>query len=316
MKVRSAPDAVAAAAVRSLPDLGPVEQVAPVPKGHRHESWRVQGRARTVMLKLPLQSTTAVAMANLREALRLADKGGVASPRLLWSGTAPASLGSRPMLIQEYLPGIDGNEILESLEGEELEAFYRDWGAAVGRMHAIEPSCFSSSISEPQRCQSTWQALVEERLTRLVSLNREARVLSDEMLDGAAAQIASEAARVSDAVRPALSHGDVHTPNTLVDEGRFVAILDFEHAKFWDAAFDFVKLRMWTFESREGSEAPFMEGYRSTAPPLEAFEDRLRVCTGLELLAGLPYWKRGGEEALLDDYLSRFERWLGPAQVA
>jgi aminoglycoside phosphotransferase (APT) family kinase protein len=182
-------------------------------------------------------------------------------------------------------------------------------------LHAIEPSCFSSSISEPPRCQPTWQALVEERMARLVSLNRDARVLSDDVLDEAVAEIASEAARVSEVVRPALSHGDLHTQNTLVDEGRFVAILDFEHAKFWDAMFDFVKLRMWTFESQEGSAAPFMEGYRSTAPPLEAFEDRLRVCTGLELLAGLPYWKRSGEEALLEDYLRRFERWLGPAQV-
>jgi aminoglycoside phosphotransferase (APT) family kinase protein len=150
----------------------------------------------------------------------------------------------------------------------------------------------------------------------LTTLNRDAQVLSGAVLADTSEQILREAARVSDLVRAALSHGDLHTPNTLVNDGRFVAILDFEHAKFWDAVFDFVKLRMWTFESQPGSEAPFMEGYQSTAPPLDRFEDRLRVCTGLELLAGLPYWKKSGEEGLLEDYMSRFERWLDSVEVA
>jgi aminoglycoside phosphotransferase (APT) family kinase protein len=316
MEGTNAPEAVAAAAVVSLPEIAPVEQLAPVPKGHRHECWRIQGPVRTVMLKLALHSTTPVAMANLGQALQLVDEGGVPSPRLLWSGTAPASLGSRPMLIQEYLPGTDGYASLETLDSQQLAAFYKDWGAAVGCMHAIKPTCFSSSISEPRRCHATWRDLVEERLALLVPLNRDARMLSDRVLDEATAQIVSGAARSSDLVRPALSHGDLHTPNTLVNSGRFVAILDFEHAKFWDAVFDFVKLRMWTFESQPGSEAPFMEGYQSTAPPLDRFEDRLRVCTGLELLAGLPYWKKSGEEGLLEDYMSRFERWLDSVEVA
>src|SRR5215472_13306675 len=177
-------------------------------------------------------------------------------------------------------------------------------------MHSVEPACFSNSISEPGRCRATWAEVATERLERMVALNREAGVVSAPQLEQAAERIADCAQRVSPAVWPALVHGDLYPPNTLLRDGRLVAILDFEHAKAWDPVHDFVKLRMWTFEIHEGSEAPFLDGYRSTAPVADLFERRFQVCLGLELLAGFPYWRKHGEDAMLADYLSRFERWL------
>jgi aminoglycoside phosphotransferase (APT) family kinase protein len=152
---------------------------------------------------------------------------------------------------------------------------------------------------------------VQERLARMVALNREAGVLVDSNLETANERILAGALRVSPKVRPGLIHGDLYPPNTLIYEARFTAMLDFEHAKMWDPIQDFVKLRMWTFEKYDQSETPFLEGYRSVAPATEYFDERFAVCIGLELLAGFPHWKKRTEDAMLHDYLNRFERWIG-----
>lgn len=293
-----------------LPELGAVGDATPVPKGHGHECWRVATERGPVMVKLALRGTTSLSMENLAEALRLAGLGRVPAPRLVWSGHAPAALGERPMLIQEFLEGADGEEALGQLAPDARRRYFREWGRAVGRLHSVEPSCFSNSLSEAASCRATWAEVAAERLERMMFLNRQAGVISDPALEQGAARIAEGARRVSPAVRPALVHGDLYPPNTLLRDGRLVAILDFEHAKAWDPVHDFVKLRMWTFEVQDGSEAPFLDGYRATAPVADLFEQRLQVCLGLELLAGFPYWRKHGEEAMLADYLARFERWL------
>ena len=43
-------------------------------------------------------------------------------------------------------------------------------------------------------------------------------------------------------MRAALVHRDLYPPNTLVADGRFRCLLDFEHARATDAITDFVKL--------------------------------------------------------------------------
>ena len=135
------------------------------------------------------------------------------------------------------------------------------------------------------------------------------------MLAAASERIVGGAATVSSVVKPALIHGDLYPPNTLLEAGRFVAILDFEHAKAWDPVHDFVKLNMWTFERYEGSEAAFLEGYRSSLPVTELFDARLHICLGLELLAGFPYWQKHGEDGMLSDYSARFAKWLEVSRV-
>ena len=315
MEARSSAEAVEAAVKELLPELGTTGEATPVPKGHGHECWRVAMASATVMVKLALRGATAVSMANLAEALRLAHLGGVPAPRLLWSGVAPVALGARHMLVQEFLDGIDGEEALGLLGPDARRRYFRDWGEAVGRLHRVQPACFSNSISEAGRCRATWVEVAWERLERMLALNREAGVLPPHALEQAGARIADAAQRVSPLVRPALVHADLYPPNTLLRAGRLVALLDFEHAKAWDPVHDFVKLRMWTFERHDGSEEPFLDGYRTTAGAADLFDARLQVGLGLELLAGFPYWKKHGKDAMLTDYLARFERWLGAAPV-
>lgn len=273
-----------------------------VPKGHGHECWLVEGEDRPLMAKLSLRGATELSMANLAEALRLAELAEVQSPRLLWSGPAAAELGGRPMLIQEFLSGLDGEEGLPLLTDAERRAYFHDWGEAVGRLHRFTVGGFSNSISDPGRTLGSWPELVEERLGRLVPANLVAAEVSASRVQAAAAWIRSAAGALE--VRPSLVHCDLYPPNTLLEDHRFKALLDFEHAKFMDPVYDFVKLEMWVFEPNPDARQPFWSGY---GDPPEDFELRLQVCLALELLAGLPYWKRHGDSEMLLDFRRRFE---------
>lgn len=303
------PQAVASAA-SAVPGVQPVSAVRRIPKGHGHECWLVEGASGPLMVKFALSGATELSMSNLAEALRLADRRGVPCPRLLWSGTASAELGSRAMLIQEFLPGRDGEDVLADLAGTARDSYFRDWGAAVGRLHSVRAPCFSNSISEPGRCRSSWRALAIERLERLIPANHAVGVVPGRRLSQMSASIIAQIEQIDRIVPPSLVHCDLYPPNTLVDGDRFRALLDFEHAKFMDPVYDFVKLSMWTFEPFPEAAAPFWDGYASVTGRPERFDERFWVSTGLELLAGFPYWKRRGEGKLLEDYLQRLDRWF------
>jgi aminoglycoside phosphotransferase (APT) family kinase protein len=116
-----------------------------------------------------------------------------------------------------------------------------------------------------------------------------ARTLSEECpnspcrgIESAGEAILSVVRTVSPQVRPSLVHRDLYLPNTLVAAGRFLCLLDLEHARSWDALADFVKLQMWVFEK----------------------------FSGLELLSGLLYWKKTGQSEMLADYQRRLSDWL------
>jgi aminoglycoside phosphotransferase (APT) family kinase protein len=112
-------------------------------------------------------------------------------------------------------------------------------------------------------------------------------------------------------IRASLVHRDLYLPNTLASARRFRCLLDFEHARSADAVIDFVKLKMWVFEAIAAAEADFCEGYGSD--PIATNEGRLRYRAGLglELLAGLMYWKKTRQLAMLADYQHRLRQWLG-----
>ena len=116
---------------------------------------------------------------------------------------------------------------------------------------------------------------------------------------------------------PSLVHGDLHPRNVVVDRAepsgalRLAALLDFEHARFLDPAWDFVKLDLWVFAPHPDLEAPFRAAYRAARGESESFRSRVRLCGGLEILRALPYF--GAEfpdEAMFDSFFTALERWL------
>lgn len=236
-------------------------------------------------------------MRRVWRAVDIAVQGGVATPPILHGGVLPERPGAA-FLIYEFWEGEDSAGLLAQLRGKDRREFFSSLGGEVAKMHLLLPE-------EP----FDWRAIVAERLGVLVEKNRVAGILSFPEIDRAVLHLNSKLDRCGH-VRAGLMHGDLYPANFLCRNSMFRAILDFDHTKFYDPFLDFVKLRMWTFtEAKE--EEDFLCGYRRGGMELTDLDLRYDVCLGLELLAGLPYWKANGSTRLLNDYRARFAEWIG-----
>ena len=301
---------VTEALTRALPAAGAVTAVEPLLKGHGHQSFVVRTTAGgDLLLKIALRGEQLGKMRSLHHVLELAARHGIPAPRLLHFSDGTASFGGRPWLVQEFLEGQDGEIAIAGMTEPGRAAFFRDFGRAVARLHAVDCGYFAEDLM-PTRREETWLALVDARVERLHESHRQAAVLPRESVKSAGEAIRRAARAVTTPVPPSLVHRDLYLPNTLVTAGRFRCLLDFEHARSSDAVIDFVKLRMWVFDAVPGSEHEFHAGYG--ADPLGTDDGRLRyrVALGLELLSGLAYWNATGQAAMLEDYQRRFAEWL------
>ena len=293
----------------ALADHGEVIAVEPLLKGHGHQSFVVRTPKGQLLLKIALRPEQLGKMKSLRRVLELTGRHGIPAPRLLHFSEGTTAFGGRPWLVQEFLEGEDGEAAIGGMAAPERAAFFRDFGRAVARLHAIDLGYFAEDLIPGQE-ETTWAALVDVRVERLTERHAQIAVVPRAQIDAAREAIRSATRVVRRPVQPALVHRDLYLPNTLVTAGRFRCLLDFEHARSTDAVTDFVKLRMWVFDEVPGSEAEFHAGYG--ADPLATDDGRARyhVALGLELLAGIVYWKAIGELALLDDYRRRLSEWL------
>ncbi len=309
---------IAAEVQRALPAGGGLTRCTPLFKGHGHQSFIVQTRSGgPVLLKIALRREQAATLRSLCHTLELAARYGVAAPRLLYFSEGTDAFSGRPWLVQEFLDGIDGEDALVGMPPLQAAAFFRDFGRAVARLHSIDVGYFSEDFASAPR-EDSWRSIIESRLARLANRHVEAGLLSRQSIEAARAMILSAADMVTSDVRPAVVHRDLYLANTLVSAGHFRCLLDFEHARSADPLCDFVKLKMWVFDRIPGSNAEFCAGYGVN--PLLTNDGRARhhVWLGLELLAGLPYWRQTRQSAMLADYEARFSRWLssGPASTA
>jgi aminoglycoside phosphotransferase (APT) family kinase protein len=295
---------------RALPACGGVTRAEPLTKGHGHQSFVLKTRSNaTLLLKIALRHDQLGKMKSLRDVLALTARHGIASPAVLAFSEGTASFDGRPWLIQEFLPGQDGEVALPGMSERERAAFFRDFGAAVARLHAIDVGYFSEDIAATAG-EPTWGSLVQSRAERLRDHHLNAGLVPRKSIDRAHEVLLATVQTVGSALRPALVHRDLYLPNTLVEAGRFRCLLDFEHARSWDAVSDFVKLRMWVFDAVAGSAAAFWSGYG--ANPLTTPDGHLRyhVALGLELLSGLVYWRKTGDLQMFSDYDRRLRDWL------
>lgn len=295
---------------RALPACGDLATCHPLIKGHGHQSFVLETSSNAqLLLKIALRIDQLGKMRALRHALELVAEHGIATPRLLHFSEGTSSFAGRPWMIQEFLTGQDGEEAIAGMSELQRVSFFHDFGKAVSRLHAVSVGFFSENLAG-SRPEPTWASLVESRLERLTATHLQAGLLPRKSLESARQAIISVARAISSEVRPSLVHWDLYLANTLAAAGRFQCLLDFEHARSADALSDFVKLKMWMFDVVPGSESAFSSGYGSN--PLITEQGRIRydLALGLELLSGLLYWKRTGEEAMLADYQGRFGHWL------
>ncbi|KWX03222.1 ADP-ribose pyrophosphatase [Carbonactinospora thermoautotrophica] len=291
------------AVVRALPGLAGVCAIVPVAGGRSHRTWRASGPDGDLLVKLPLREPDPDRARRHAVMHRTAYAAGVPVARLrLVVDRSP--LG-RPLLVFDWLPGVDAVAAWPGLTVEDRRAVAFAWGQAVAWMHATTGGAFTGHAA-----RVSWDEVVAARASELEREHHALRLLPPAVVTAAAARLRAAARRVAPLVRPALTHLDLHLPNVLVNGARMVGLLDFEHARWWDAAADFVKLRAWVFEAYPGTAEPFLAGYRDAGGHLPGFEARQWVCEGLEWLSGIAYWHHVGDTALGADYRSRFAAWL------
>jgi aminoglycoside phosphotransferase (APT) family kinase protein len=294
----------------ALAAYGAVTRLHPLVKGHGHQSFVLETRSNTsLLLKIALRAEQLGRMKSLRQVLELAAAHRIPAPKLLHFSEGTASFGGRSWIVQEFLTGVDGEEALPGMSESQRAVFFRDFGSAVARLHSIDLGYFAEDLVSSKR-EESWTAVVESRLERLKAEHLRAGLLPRASLESAGEAIRSAVRALSSEIRPAVVHRDLYLPNTLVDAGRFLCLLDFEHARSWDPLSDFVKLAMWVFDEFPGSESEFHSGYGGNPLMTKDGRTRYRVAMGLELLSGLVYWKATGQSAMLADYQRRFSHWL------
>lgn len=298
-------DAISRLFAARFPALPPVRSVTPVTKAFGHQSFLIELEGERLLMKIAREPAELLRLDITAAAVTAARAAGVPSPEILATGT-DARLAGRPYLVQRYWPGDDGEDAWAGLSPAQRAAFMGDLGRATARLHTARGARYTEGAVDDAHA-ADWLAHVAVRTENLKRYNRRAGVLARAEVEAAVAEIRRLAAETADVVTPILVHRDLFLRNTLVFEGRFAAILDFEHARYTDAAVEFVKLGMQLFENHPGSEAAFMRGYGALPA---RFDERFRAAMGLELLGGIPFFARNRMRGELENYHSRLQKWL------
>lgn len=299
------PDTVCKVFATRFPVFGRVTNVTAVTKAYGHQTMLIEAGGERLLIKVAREPAEILRLDTTAAAVAAARAAGVPSPEILGTGS-DERLDGRPFLAQQYWPGTDGEDAWAALSPAQREAFLVDLGQATARLHTVRGARFTEGAVDDTR-GADWTAHVEIRTENLKRYNRRAGVVAPAEVHAAVAEIRRLAAATAEVVRPTLVHRDLFLRNTLVDQGRFAAILDFEHARYTDAAVEFVKLGLLLFEKHPGSEAAFKRGYGALPA---RFDERFRAAMGLELLGGIPFFARNKMRAGLADYQQRLHEWL------
>jgi aminoglycoside phosphotransferase (APT) family kinase protein len=302
-----------AAAFRAIcPGSGAVIAVAPAPQAFGNDVWLVDAVAGRFVLRVARRPQDLAGVANAVEAQRLASAAGILVPHVL--AHDDGAVLSRPLLVQEWLPGEDGETAWTALGAAERDRFARDFGRALARVHAIPGPCFSDDVRLTEVLPD-WPTGLRSYLARYAARLRATTLLPRATLDAAIARLEAGVAALSPAIRPALTHWDMWLANTLVSAGTFAGLLDWDSAAFSDPLVDFVKLEVWVFERHPEIQRPFLASYWSAARRPPDAEQRLDLYRGLEYLTHTYFFADWGGQHIAAAFRARLERWLegGPA---
>jgi aminoglycoside phosphotransferase (APT) family kinase protein len=261
----------------------PIVTTERVPTGFGNENYRVtDARGRRVVVKIgPLSS--AAKWSSSRVAHRLAASAGVPVPELVHF----TEQDDRVVRVYDWVDGRSPNDV--SADPDRVARFAADLGRAVATLHTIDVAAFGSRLDGSAPSFARWTDYLEHRLGQITARCREHDALEEVTLDRARVAIARLATDVGDAPRPTLCHRDLHADNLLVDDdGRLVAILDWDMAEAWDPAAEWFKLGWMLFPEVPGTATAFEAAYHSTHPEPPAWRERKRLVDLLETLNTIP----------------------------
>jgi aminoglycoside phosphotransferase (APT) family kinase protein len=293
-------DSIVEAVRRLLPNLAPFTSAEPLSRGYGGESWLVRAGHQELLAKIAVRSPEGQRLANAIRAIELAQTVGVPAPPYLAVSHLEGAFGGRSFSVSEFWPGEDGEDAVPRMGASERESYFRAFGQAAARLHAVQGPGFCSDLAAVSAV-GDWGQFVAGRLA-----GKEA-AFADELrptAERAIREICDLASSLSAVVRPSLLHNDLYLPNTLTLDAAFSAILDFEYARWWDAVHDFVKPGWLVFEEFPEGKALFYEGYGALP---DRFEERFRVAQGIELLSAIPFFARWDDKAMCERYAAMLE---------
>ncbi|MEV5835079.1 aminoglycoside phosphotransferase family protein [Nocardia sp. NPDC052112] len=287
--------------------IGEVRPLRPLRRGRNHVSWVMSSSRGLLVCKVLVGVGTAL-VERLAEHHRLCEHHAPIVPLVAFAESCPA-VGRLPLVVLDYLEGIDAEEAAPSLDPAVMVEVMRSTGAAVARLHRVPVEGFGDAVTGLGAGPRTWPEVVEQRIRHLLATTT--MDSGSTALLRSASDVVCEVAAELTMVRPAATHLDVFLPNILVDsEGRFLRLLDLEHLRWVDPVMDFVKPAMWMFEQRPSWAHAFAEGYAAVAGWPDTWEQRMSVATGLELISGVDYWARVNARDMFDDYSRRLHGWV------
>ena len=301
---------VAAGVAELVPEVAPVEVVGPLRRGRSHASWVLESSRGWLVGKVLLGAPGAAGLERLAEHRRVWQHG-IAVPPVLAFTESCASVADRPLTVFEYVPGVDAEEALPTLEPAAVLEVMRATGAALASLHQVPVEGFGDAASGLGTVSATWNTVVRSRVDALRDAYRFVDDIPTALVKAGLDLLGGLAEEVSPIARPAVAHLDVYLPNILLDEeGGFRVLLDLEHVRWVDPVMDFVKPAMWMFPDQQSWAEAFADGYRAAGPWPACWSERMAVATGLELLTGIEYWTRVADHAMREDYLRRLRAWV------
>ncbi len=247
---RRRPEFLAGQVQRAVEGLSGQKVIHPpvfLPGGLGNENWQVETLAGPLLCKIGPPDAPLAKWRAAGRGAQQAMEAGLLVPQCVAINPACEALDGRPVRLFRHIPGCT----LDDLGGVQAVGvrFWQQLGQALRRLHSIEQAAFCSRLDFSVPSFATWDAYLSQRIPQVLQ-----RLETTGYLPGPAAArffdaLLAEAHTIAAAIRPALTHRDLHPDNLLVSaEGGLAAILDWDQAEAWDPVVDFFKLQWLIFE--------------------------------------------------------------------
>lgn len=226
-----------------------------------------------------------------------ARKIGVPTPEILEVGS---EIIGQPFMISRTVEGSEATFHKERLK------ITREMGELAAKINTIQTNCFGSTFdwtSNQLSRNETWKDFLESELQAENKLQiLEKRKVLDAPQVKKVRQILAETAKLK--IKPKLNHGDIRLKNVMVDdEGKIVALLDWEHstsnlAPHWE-----LSLALHDLSIDEKQE--FLEGYGLNEKKLGEIMPAVKAINIINYAPEIERLAQEKEKAKLKQYRTR-----------
>ncbi len=282
------PDTVKNSFLQAMNLAVPILRVVRLTKGYSTECWRIDLIESSFLMKIALRDQDTQTFARLITSVNLALQAGVTTPRII-SETLGHTVSGRSLLIQEWLTGIDSEEVLPRSSQAFRNTFFYRLGATLGSLHAGTLGTYFCDV-EGANMYSDIKTYLQTMLVKIIRETINIQLLDSDKIRLLEDTVSCHIQALAEPVTPCLAHLDLHLPNLLILENEQLGLLDFEHARFTDPVEDFIKLHVWVFRQYPEQEAALLAGYSTHMLWCAEAYARLKIHLAIYLFSALIYF--------------------------